>query len=126
MVLGITSNFKTAAGTVMLTILPPMSLMAIVTCWKRNQVQVWTAIILMVTVFFAAWGGAYVTDKIKNSTLECISGVYFMLIGAFFVWNSWTRKYGGGDNDESTPAPTNVRVYREKFNQWTKWAKTMF
>jgi uncharacterized membrane protein YfcA len=31
LVMGIASNFKTAAGTVLLTILPPLSLMAIVT-----------------------------------------------------------------------------------------------
>jgi uncharacterized protein len=97
LILGIASNFKIAAGTVLLTILPPLSLMAIVTYWKRKQVQVTTAVILMVTYFFAAWGGAYLTGGVKNSTLECISGVYFILIGAFFLWNSWSGKYG--DND---------------------------
>jgi len=122
LVLGIASNFKTAAGTVLLTILPPLSLMAIVTYWKRHQVQVTTAVILMVTYFFAAWGGAYVTSGMKNSTLECISGVYFMLIGAFFLWNSWSGKYGGSD-DGSTPVPTNVRVHREGFKLLSNWLK---
>jgi uncharacterized membrane protein YfcA len=112
LVLGIVSNFKTAAGTVLLTILPPLSLMAIATYWKRNQVQVSTAVILMVTYFFAAWAGAYLTGGLKNSTLEGISGVYFMLIGAFFMWNSITGKYGGND-DKSTPVPTNP--HREGF-----------
>jgi uncharacterized membrane protein YfcA len=119
LVLGIVSNFKTAAGTVLLTILPPLSLMAIVTYWKRNQVQVSTAVILMVTYFFAAWGGAYLTGGLKNSTLEGISGVYFMLIGAFFLWNSWSGKFGGDDNN-STPVPTNA--HREGF----KIIKKMF
>ena len=122
LVLGIASNFKTAAGTVLLTILPPLSLMAIVTYWKRNQVQVMTAIILMVTYFFAAWCGAYITGDVKNSTLECISGVYFMLIGAFFLWNAWSGKYGGG-NDGSTPVPTNVRIHREGFKLLSDWFK---
>lgn len=122
LILGIASNFKTAAGTVLLTILPPLSLMAIITYWKRNQVQVTTAVILMVTYFFAAWGGAYVTGEVKNSTLECISGVYFMLIGAFFLWNSWSGKYGDND-DGSTPVPTNVRVHREGFKLLSNWLK---
>jgi len=125
LILGIASNFKTAAGTVLLTILPPLSLMAIVTYWKRNQVQVWTAVILMVTYFFAAWGGAYITGGLKNSTLECISGVYFMLIGAFFLWNSWSGKYGG-DDGSPTPVPTNVRVHREGFKQLTRWVHDIF
>jgi len=117
LVLGIVSNFKTAAGTVLLTILPPLSLMAIVTYWKRNQVQVSTAVILMVTYFFAAWGGAYLTSGLKNSTLEGISGVYFMLIGTFFLWNSWSGKYGGND-DKSTPVPTNP--HREGFKRFKR------
>jgi uncharacterized membrane protein YfcA len=115
LILGIVSNFKTAAGTVLLTILPPLSLMAIVTYWKRNQVQVRTAVILMVTYFFAAWAGAYITGGIKNSTLEFITGVYFMVIGVFFLWNSWSGKYGGGD-EVSTPTP-HVHLHREGFNQ---------
>jgi uncharacterized membrane protein YfcA len=122
LVLGIVSNFKTAAGTVLLTILPPLSFMAIVTYWKRHQVQVTTAVILMVTYFFAAWGGAYVTSEAKNSTLECISGVYFMLIGAFFLWNSWSGKYGESD-DGATPVPTHVRVHREGFKLLSDWLK---
>jgi len=94
LVLGIVSSFKTAAGTVLLTIMPPLSLMAVITYWKRNQVQVGTAVILMVTYFFAAWGGAYLTSTLKDATLECITGVYFVLIGAFFIWNAWTGTFG--------------------------------
>jgi len=121
LILGIASNFKTAAGTVLLTIMPPLSLMAIVTYWKRNQVQAMTAVILMVTYFFAAWGGAQLAGGVKNSTLEFITGVYFLLIGTFFLWNSWSGKYGGGD-DGSTP----VRLHREGFNQLSTWIKTKF
>jgi uncharacterized membrane protein YfcA len=111
LVLGIVSNFKTAAGTVLLTILPPLSFMAIVTYWKRKQVQVTTAVILMLTYFFAAWGGAYLTSGVKDSTLEGISGVYFILIGTFFIWNSWTRTYGG---------TTHTNAHREGLKLLTK------
>jgi len=107
LVLGIVSNFKTAAGTVLLTILPPLSFMAIMTYWKRKQVQVVTAVILMLTYFFAAWGGAYLTSGVNDSTLEFISGVYFILIGAFFIWNAWTGTYGG---------TTHANAHREAFS----------
>jgi uncharacterized membrane protein YfcA len=70
LILGIVSDFKTAAGTVLLTILPPLSLMAVITYWKRNQVQATTSVILMVTYFFTAWVGAYFTNGLKNSTLH--------------------------------------------------------
>jgi uncharacterized membrane protein YfcA len=105
LLLGIVSNFKTAAGTVLLAILPPLSLMAIFVYWKRNQVQVWTSIILIVVYFFAAWVGAYFTKNVTDQTLEYVSGVYFILIGAFFLWNAYTGTYG---QSESNPHITSV------------------
>jgi uncharacterized membrane protein YfcA len=94
LILGLVPNFKTAAGTVLLTILPPLSLLAIFTYYKRGQVMIQTSIILMISYFFAAYFGAYYTKNIKDSTLEFISGCYFILIGLFFLWNSYTGTYG--------------------------------
>ena len=105
LLLGIVSNFKTAAGTVLLTILPPLSLMAIFVYWKRGQVQVQTSIILIVVYFFAAWAGAYFTKDLTDSTLEYVSGVYFIIIGAFFLWNAYTGTYG---QSSSNPHVTSV------------------
>ena len=109
LVLSIVPNFKTAVGTVLLTIMQPLSLMAIMTYWKRKQVQVVTAVILMLTYFFAAWGGAYLTSTLKDSTLEFMSGVYFILIGAFFIWNAWTGTFG----------TTHTNPHREGFKLFT-------
>ena len=111
LILGIVSDFKTAAGTVLLTILPPLSLMAVVTYWKRNQVQATTSVILMVTYFFAAWVGAYFTNGLKNSTLQVMAGLHFILIGAFFLWNAWSGSFGNGD----TSIPVPVNPHREGF-----------
>jgi uncharacterized membrane protein YfcA len=95
LILGIVSDFKTAAGTVLLTILPPLSLLAIVEYYKRGQVRVVTSMILMISYFFAAYFGAYATRSITNSQLEFISAIYFFVIGSFFLWNSYTGTYGG-------------------------------
>ena len=54
LLLGIVADYKTAAGTVLLTILPPLSLGAVFVYYKRNQVAVTTALILMVSYFIAA------------------------------------------------------------------------
>ena len=94
LILGIVSNFKTAAGTVLLTILPPLSLLAIVEYYKRGQVRVVTSMILMVAYFFAAYAGAYATRSISNSQLQFVSAIYFFVIGGFFLWNSYTGTYG--------------------------------
>ena len=105
LVLGIVANFKTAAGTVLLTILPPLSLMAIFVYWKRGEVQVWTSIILIFVYFFSAWAGAYFTKNVTDQTLEYISGVYFIVIGVFFLWNAYTGTFG---QSSSNPHITNV------------------
>ena len=95
LILGIVSNFKTAAGTVLLTILPPPSLLAIVEYYRRGQVRPITSMILMVAYFFAAYFGAYITRSVSNSQLQFISAIYFYIIGSFFLWNSYTGTYGG-------------------------------
>ena len=94
LILGIVPNFKVAAGTVLLTILPPLSLLAIYQYYKRGQIAIQTSLILMVSYFFAAYFGAYFTKDVDNATLEMVSGVYFITIGLFFLWNSFTGTFG--------------------------------
>ena len=100
LILGIVPNFKVAAGTVLLTILPPLSLLAIYQYYKRNELQIPTALILMVSYFFAAYFGAYFTKYVTNSTLETVSGIYFICIGLFFLWNSITGTFGENEKNK--------------------------
>ena len=104
LILGIVSDFKTAAGTVLLTILPPLSLLAIIEYYKRGQVKVIISMTLMLSYFFAAYFGAYFTKNISNSMLELISAIYFFIIGSFFLWNSYTGTYGESSNVSHTSA----------------------
>ena len=94
LVLGLVPNFKVAAGTVLLAIIPPISILAVLEYYRRGQVQVYTGILLFISYFIAAYFGAYLTKNVKNGTLELISGIYFIIIGLFFLWNSITGKYG--------------------------------
>ena len=104
LILGIVSDFKTAAGTVLLTILPPLSLLAIIEYYKRGQVKVIISMTLMLSYFFAAYFGAYFTKNISNSMLELISAIYFFIIGSFFLCNSYTGTYGESSNVSHTSA----------------------
>jgi len=94
LILGLVPNFKTAAGTVLLAIIPPISLLAVLQYYKRREVQVITSIILFVTYFIFAYFGAYFTKDVSNKTLEYCTGVYFLLISIFFFWNAYTGTYG--------------------------------
>ena len=94
LILGIVPNFKTAAGTVLLSIVPPISLLAVLQYYKRGQIQIKTSIILFIFSFIMAFFGAYLTKNISNRTLEYITAIYFMIISLFFFWNSYTGTYG--------------------------------
>ena len=94
LILGIAPNFKVAAGTVLLAIVPPISILAVLQYYKRGQLQVWTSVILFVSYFFLAFVGAYITKDISNQNLEFVTGIYFLLISAFFFWNSYTGTFG--------------------------------
>ena len=98
LILGLVPNFKTGAGTVLLALIPPISLLAAWQYYKRGQVQVHTSIILFICYFFMAFVGAYFTKDISNLTLEFTTGVYFLLISMFFFWNSYTGTYGENTN----------------------------
>ena len=100
LILGIVPNFKTAAGTTLLTIIPPIALLAVIQYYKRDQVQVMTAIILMITFFFAAYFGALLTKDVEQMKLELIAGVYFIIIGSFFIWNSYTGTFGASSSNK--------------------------
>ena len=94
LILGIVPNFKTAAGTVLLAIVPPISLLAALQYYRRGQIQIKTSIILFISYFIMAFVGAYLTKNISNRTLEYMTAIYFMIISLFFFWNSYTGTYG--------------------------------
>jgi uncharacterized membrane protein YfcA len=123
LILGIVSDFKTAAGTVLLAILPPLSLLAIIVYWKRKQVQVMTSIILIVVYFFAAYVGAFITKDLSNSTLEYISSAYFFIIGSFFLWNAITGTYG---NDGEKTKHLKTGSHKEGFRNLTNYVSNFF
>jgi uncharacterized membrane protein YfcA len=106
LILGIVSDFKTAAGTVLLTMLPPITALAVGSYYSRGQVQVKTAAILFSSFFVAAYFGAYLTKDYLDSTLELVSGIYFSLIGIFFIWNSVTGTYGGKERHSTVVTHT--------------------
>jgi uncharacterized membrane protein YfcA len=94
LILGIVPDFKTAAGTVLLSIVFPISLLAVYEYYQRKQVIVVTSLILTVCYFIAAYFGAYFTKDVPNKIMEYACGVYFLIISCFFFWNAYTGKFG--------------------------------
>ena len=91
--LNIITDYKTAIGTVLLTIMPPISLLAVLQYYKKGQVNVVVAAILFCSFFFVALIGAYITQNLSDTTIEYITGFYFLMISMFFFWRSYTGTY---------------------------------
>lgn len=106
LILNIVPDFKTAAGTVLLTILPPLSLLAILEYYRRGQLNVKVSLILMISYFFAAYIGAYFTKDLTDSTLEYAASFYFFIIGMFFLWNAYTGFFGNKSKTDGTTTKT--------------------
>ena len=102
LILNLVPNFKIAAGTVLLAIIPPISLLAVLEYYKRGQVKVWISFILFITYFFAAFLGAYLTKSVSIKMLEIITAIYFLLISIFFFWNAYTGTYGETDDGKKS------------------------
>jgi len=108
LILGIVPNFKTAAGTVLLAIVPPISILAVIQYYKRGQVKIITSVILFLCYFLLAFVGAYLTKSVSNRTLEFITGIYFLIISAFFFWNSYTGTFGETSNGKKSVTHVNA------------------
>lgn len=93
LILGIISDFKIAIGTVLLSILPPLSLLAVIEYYKRKQINVPISITLMISYFFAAYIGARLTKDVPDTVLEYMSGVLYLLVSAFFFINAYTGHF---------------------------------
>ena len=94
LIMGIVPNFKIAAGTVLLAIVPPISILAVYEYYVRKQIQFITSFILFICYFITAYFGAYITRQVNDKTLEFVTGIYFLIISIFFFWNSYTGTFG--------------------------------
>jgi uncharacterized membrane protein YfcA len=90
---GITNNYKVAAGTTLLTILPPLSIGAVYTYYKAGDLQIDTAVVLMITYTIAATIAAiYVVKYVSNKTLILAYASYLLVISMYFFYKYFNYK----------------------------------
>ena len=85
LLLELVPNLATAAGTTLLTILPPLSIGAIFAYYKNKEVQFETAFILMISYALFASVGAYITHTIKEKHMYYAMSVYLILVALFYL-----------------------------------------
>jgi len=96
LLLGIVKTQKKAAGTTLITILAPLSILAAVEYYKKGNVDVPVGIVITIAYMLAAWFGAKLANKLDNATIQTVVGFYLLLVSAYFFYKSHQTKKSGG------------------------------
>jgi len=90
--LNVTKDFNTAVGTILFSLLPPVSLLAVIDYYKRGQVDVTIGTVLFITYFLAAYIGAKINKMYDQKTLEYTCATVFLMITIFFYYHAYNIK----------------------------------
>jgi uncharacterized membrane protein YfcA len=88
----IVKDYDTAIGTILLTLLPPTTLLAVVEYNKRKQVNYEIGIILFVSYFFSSYIGAYFNKFFHQKILLYGCATLYLFITMFFYYYAYTVK----------------------------------
>ena len=84
---GIVPDYKTALGTTLLSMLPPISIAAFYSYWKAGKYQLDSAVIIIIFyVLVSFFVGMWVVKKISDKSLYLFSVVYSFLLAFYFLY----------------------------------------
>ena len=89
---GIVKTQKMAAGTTLITILAPLSILAAMEYYKAGNVDVTVGVIITIAYMLAAWIGAKFANILSEKTIQRIVGVYLLVVSAYFFYKSTETK----------------------------------
>jgi uncharacterized membrane protein YfcA len=92
MLLGIIPDYKMAVGTILLAMLPPISLLAFMEYHKNKKVDITAGIILCIAYFFGSYYGAIINNMYSVKVLEYCTGFSFLLISIYFFYMAYNEK----------------------------------
>jgi uncharacterized membrane protein YfcA len=88
----IVKDYDTAIGTILLTLVPPTTLLAVIEYNKRKQVNYEVGIILFVSYFFSSYIGAYFNKFFHQKILLYGCATLYLFITMFFYHYAYTVK----------------------------------
>lgn len=88
MFLHIVTDYSMAVGTILLSVLPPLSLLAVIDYYKRKKVDVAVGIILSISYFIAARYGAKLNKDYSAKTLKYTTTIIFLICALYFFWSA--------------------------------------
>lgn len=80
-----------ATGTSLAVLLPPIGLAAVLEYYRNGNVDVRGAILLAVSMFVGAWGGAVVANQMKGPHLRLAFGIFVCVLGVYLVHGACKR-----------------------------------
>ena len=89
LILQIIPNYKMAVGTILLAMLPPISLFAVLDYYKRKQIDFLVAALLCVSYTIAAKYGAVINGQFSNKTLKGCTAIVFFILSLYFTWSAY-------------------------------------
>lgn len=90
--LNVTKDFNTAVGTILFSLLPPVSLLAVMDYYKRGNVDITIGSILFITYFLAAYIGAKINKMYDQKSLEYACATVFLIITIYFYYHAYNLK----------------------------------
>ena len=93
LIFSLVSSYKAAIGTVILTIIPPLSIMALYNYYYAGFVNIPLSILLMGTVIVGGYFGSKFTVKASPITLAYITSFSLFGLSMFWLYLAWTGKY---------------------------------
>ena len=85
---GIISDHQTILGTTLYTLLPPTVIFGVWDYYRRGKVNFYYGNILIVTILFSTFIGAYLTRIIPEKYLIFLTGCLLLVSGAMFIKKS--------------------------------------
>jgi uncharacterized membrane protein YfcA len=89
LIFNIIPDYKTAVGTILLAMLPPISALAVVDYYKRKKIDYLVAILLCISYTIASKYGAALNNTFSSRSLKYYTALTFFLVGIYFTWSAY-------------------------------------
>ena len=86
--LNVIPDYKKIVGTIMFSLLPPISLLAVFEYGKRKQIDYLLGTVLFISYFIAAYYGSVINAMYSARTLKYATGFSFLIIALMFFYNA--------------------------------------
>ena len=90
--MGVLGSYKTAVGTSLATLLPPVGIFAVWNYYKKGDVKIWYAMYLAVMFTVGSYLMSKVGIKINKGITRKVYGIFLIVLGIFILFDKSYKK----------------------------------